>query len=402
MHNQKLSQQMTGMALALLILVGCAAPTVAPIPPPIPNTPLPSPHTFSISPTVGQPSGKPSLFKFIKTVALTPDANFLNGGFPRVGYVPATDRMVVVFGTHLAQPAEGCVDTAHVYMEFTLDMDATGKSGVLNCEGGDSGGLMVDNFYYDVGAQPVQGTDGWRIIKYDAVTWAKLVDISLPLNSPREKNGDPMVAYVNGQIDISSQFNDNPTGAPPADIRAGAATHHQFFSSDLQFLGKKILTDTPHVNCSSMAFVDGVYSFVTASAFGGDLIVMQYDQNWNYLRVKTLIKQAQFSTGLAYDNQRFYVAYLDTSQNSEPNGFLPIYPNVHLAAFDHDWNLMEDVAVTNYTPSDNEQTGRTWVLLHGNRLYVAHDMMPMDPVTHEDQISKIEAYVSVYELTAKP
>jgi hypothetical protein len=44
------------------------------------------------------------------------------------------------------------------------------------------------------------------------------------------------------------------------------------------------------------------------------------------------------------------------------------------------------VAVTNYTPSDNMQTGRPWVILHENRLYVSYDLDTRDPVTHEEHL----------------
>jgi hypothetical protein len=181
---------------------------------------------------------------------------------------------------------------------------------------------------------------------------------------------------------------------------AGAATHHQFFSTDLKFLGKRILADTPHIGGSSMIYVDGIYYFITANAYPGDLILMKYDKDWKYLGMKPLRKQAHWSTGVAFDGQRFYVAYIDTRQRTNP-GFFPVYLNVHLAAFDRDWNLVDDVAVTNYALSDNRQTGRPWVILHKNRLYVSYDLDTMDPVLHKETM-KGQAEVSIYELTQGP
>jgi hypothetical protein len=338
----------------------------------------------------------PGLFKFIRTVVVAPDANFLIGGFARVNYVPATDRLIVAFGTRLAQPTGGCKDAGHAYKEYTLDMQATGKSGVLNCEVGDSGGVMADNTYYDVSMHKQGGSIGWRIVKYDAVTWKNLADIFFPLDSPREGDGDPMVTFVNGQLDVSSGY--TKAGGPPPPEK-GEATHHEFFSPDLKFLGKKSLADTPHIGGSSLIYVDGIYYFITATAYTGDLIMMKYDKDWQYLGMKELRKQAHWSTGVAFDGQRFYVAYLNTSQRTEP-GFFPYYPNVHLAAFDRDWNLVDDVAVTDFAPSDNKMTGRPWVSFHGNQLYVSYDVAPIDPVTHKDQLDKIEAIVSIYELTS--
>jgi hypothetical protein len=70
---------------------------------------------------------------------------------------------------------------------------------------------------------------------------------------------------------------------------------------------------------------------------------------------------------------------------------------VHLAAFDRAWNLIEDVAVTNYSSTDQQFTGRPWVLLHGNKLYVAYDDVPLP-----EDLEKIQAFVSIYELNPAP
>jgi hypothetical protein len=343
----------------------------------------------------GRTQEKSGLFKFVGTVQVTPDATFLNGGFVRINYVSSTDRFAVVFGTRFAQPTGGCMGGGHAYKEYTLEMQETGQSGVLNCEGGDSGGVMAEDVYYDVSMHAEGESQGWRIITYDAVTWATLADLFFPLDSPREGNGDMMVAFVNGQLDVSSGY--TSYGGPPPPEQ-GAETHHQFFSTDLEFQGKQILDDIPHIGGSALIEVDGIIYFITATAYTGDLIVMTYDENWQYLGMKELIKQAHWSTGVAYDGQRFYVAYLDTRQRTEP-GFFPYTPNVHLAAFDQEWNLVDDVAVTRYGFQE-AMTGRPWVLLHGNRLYVSYDAVLLDPVTHAENLDQIQGFVSIYELNS--
>ena len=334
-------------------------------------------------------NGQPTLFRLVRHVQVATDDIFRTGGFTRVGYVPATDRLVVVYGTQLGQPAGGCTGTAHVYREYNLDMQPTGNSGVLNCGSGDSGGVMVDNVYYDVSMQPVGASGGWRIMKFDAVTWVKLADLEFPLDSPQENSGDPMVAFVNGRLDVASDYTSD--GNPPP-VEEGAQSHHQFFSPDLEFIGERRLSDRNHAGGASLIYVDGVYYFVTASAFLGDLILLKYDQNWQYLGTKDLRQDAHWPTGLAFDGQRFYVAYLETSQRD------PFYPNVHLAAFDREWNLVEDVAVTDFAPEDHQFTGRPWVILHGNRLYVSYDVAPTDS-EHMEELERVGAVVSIYELT---
>jgi hypothetical protein len=233
---------------------------------------------------------------------------------------------------------------------------------------------------------------------YDALTWTKQAEYTCGLDfadpgNPTEMPGDQMVAFVNGQLDVSSQY--NATHTMPG-LETGAATHHRFFTPDLEFLGKRILSDTPHICGSSMLFLDGTYYLVSADAFFGDVVVMSYDADWHYLGAKTLIRQAHWSTGVAWDGQRFYLAYMDTSQRTPPNS-LPVCLNVRLAAFDRQWNLIEDVPVTSFTWADLRQPGRPYLLRHGSRIYVSYDCDTIDPITHEEE-RKGQAYVAVYEV----
>lgn len=392
---QKFLYQITVVVLALLLLVGCNMPTTKLAP----STTYPPP-TLSFPPTAAQPpqpTGKTTFFNFLQTVQVTPDDEYLGGAFVRINYLPATDHFVVTFGGPLAQPPSDCgLGKGFSYKEYTLDMQATGKTGIFSCDPFDAGSVMADNIYYFAAMANVSGQDGWRLLKIDATNWQILADAFLPLDVKKRTNADPMVAYANGTLYVSAGYYESE--APPP-MNEGAATHLQIFSPDLQHLDEKILADTPQFTGSSLIYLDGIYYFVTANAFARDVVVIRYDKDWKYLGVKTLIKQAHWSTGLAYDGQRFYVAYMDTSQRSSP-GFLPVHLNVHLAAFDRDWNLLEDVAVTNFAPSDNRQPGRPWVIPHNNRLYVSYDVDTIDPTTQQEQL-KWQAYVSVYELSAQ-
>ena len=364
---------------------------------PLPTIPMNTPLPPLPSPQPTQPAHV-NLFKFIQTIQVTPDDNYSGVivGFARINYVPANDRFVVTFEAKLTRPSGGCSEGGYAYKVYTTDLQETGETGIFYCEAEDSGSVMVGNSYYF--AVSDMTNYGLHLLKIDAAKWTKMAEISIPMgSSDKYKNNDPMVAYTNGMLDISTQY--NASGSWP-DTGMGAATFHQFFTPELQSLNTRILADTPHICGMSMVYVDGVYYLVTANAFSGDVVLMRYDKNWNYLGVKTLVKQAHWSTGLVYDGQRFYLAYLDTSQKTDP-GFLPIYPNVHLAAFDRDWNMLDNISVTNYAITDNMQTGRPWVVLHGNRLYVSYDLDPMDPTTHQELL-KSQAVVSVYELTQTP
>jgi hypothetical protein len=341
------------------------------------------------------------LLKFIRTVQVTPDSHFLTGCFARINYVPATDRFVVSFGTKASTEYQN-QGAGFVYKEYTVDMQETGKTGILewlpnSTESGDMGSCMVNNTYYCAFMSQPDEPYGWRLVKFDAVNWTRLNEISVSIQSPNEGNSDPMVAYVNGQLDVSDQY--NPTGIQPL----GNSSLHRFYTADLQLIGMRELHDTANVVGASMMFVDGVYYFVTANNFTGDLVLMKYDVNWKYLGMKYLMPQAHWSTGMTYDGTYFYLAYLNTSQRT-PVTFFPVYPNVHLAVFDRDWNLQYDETITNFTLASDHKAGRPWVMLHGNRLYVSYDVDSVNKTAEASDPSvdpeehKWQAYVSVYEI----
>ena len=336
--------------------------------------------TLLFSPLINFPivySQESALFWYIRTIEVTPDNTFQTGSFSRINYVPATGNFVVTFGTTHDDSPGLDQGAGFAYKEYTTDMLEPGRISTITWfpglhYAGDAGSVMIDNFYYfvDLPTDTI-GFEGWRRFKFDAIDWTIKDEIYIPLLLPQEKNNDPMVAYVNGLIDISSQYD---SSGPPPPLEEGAATHHHFFSTDLEPAGLRILNDTPHVCGSSMIFIDGIYYMVTSNAFLGDLIVMKYDANWNYLGNKMLIPEAHWSQGLVCDGERFYVSYLSTSQRTPIYG-LPVHLNVHLAAFDRDWNLIEDVAVTNFLPEDNKQPGRPWIILHDHKLYISYPIV---------------------------
>jgi hypothetical protein len=124
---------------------------------------------------------------------------------------------------------------------------------------------------------------------------------------------------------------------------------------------------------------------------------MKYDGQWKFLGNKSLIPKAHWSQGMAFDGARFYVAYLDTSKRNG-SAFFPVYTNAHLATFDLNWNLLQDVAITNFTYLGDRVAGRPWVILHGNLLYVSYDVDTMNSTMHQEE-KLWQAYVSIFEIS---
>lgn len=334
---------------------------------------------------------------FVRTIQITPDSEFLTGSFARINYVPATDHFVVSFGTKAGTEPNTSLGAGYAYKEYNLDMQEVGRTGILEwypnaSEAGDSGSFMINSTYYHVFVSQKMGDPyGWHIIKYDAANWTRVKELYVTLKDPNDGNLDPCVAYINGQLDVSDQY--NPTGI----WQEGNWTRHHLFTADLEPLGNITLDDSPHISGSSMIFVEGVYYLVSANFYSGDLTVLKYDSDWNFLGNKTLIPQAHWPQGVAFDGARFYVAYLDTSKRNG-SAFFPVYPNVHLAVFDRNWNLLHDAAITSFAYGGDKKGGRPWVTLHGNLLYVSYDVDTVNVTTQEEE-KKWQGYVSIFEIS---
>jgi len=420
MNTPKSRQQIIRLIFVIFLLIGCSAPGAQPTPtpplippptlatvptfapPPASTLPPTSPpaYTSALPPTSPTPIGSTggSLFKLVNETKVTPVGSFAGGAFVRCDYVPGRDRMVVAFKAQLSQEEAGCTNRwAQAYREYTKEMQETGDYRIITCmTGPDVGGLLLGDEYYfaAMGYDNTKKAEGWWLAKYDAVTWKPLVEPFFHPLEPEEKTADPMIAMLNGQIDVSGKYR------KADDIGPGHATHHQFFTPDLQFIDKRLLTDVQHIDLTSLLGIGDVIHFVTSTDLWGDMIVLQYDPRWNYLGTKTIKEHASAPEGLAFDGMRFYVSYVDNSLSKpfEPGS----HDNIRLAAFDADWNLLDDIAVTSISPDEHRAPGRPSLTLRDNRIYVCYDQADnaLPDLTPEE--ADLQVYVKVYEVSQNP
>jgi hypothetical protein len=244
-----------------------------------------------------------------------------------------------------------------------------------------------------MGHDNVKNVDGWYLAKYNALTWKSSVNPFFYPLAGEERNGDPMIAVLNGQIDISGKYKKMD------DMGPGHATHHQLFTPDLHHVGKQVLTDASHIDLTSLLVVNGVIQFITSTDLWGDMLVMQYDSNWHYRGMKILKQHASAPEGAAFDGKRFYVSYVDNSF-SKP-GKPGISDNVHLAAFDLNWNLIDDVAVTSFVPDDHKGPARPSLTLHNNRIYICYDQAEnvLPDSNQSPENTNLQVYVKVYDVS---
>jgi hypothetical protein len=325
--------------------------------------------------------------ELVKSMEITPDEDYSSGAFCRVYYDENEEAFFTTFGTGMvtgeAHPESddyvggGEGGQGSVYKYYSTELKELGDTAYYVQGGGDLATVMVgDKFYHLTG-----GPTGWRLSKYDTKTWKELDRIDVELTEDEGAN-DQMLAYANGMLIASSGYAENAKGADTAqgadakkDPSIGIYTHHHTFDLDLNPIDSWILEDTRHSNGSSMVFVDGIYQFVTSTAFFGDLMVMQYDEEWNYLGSKTLIKDAQWPQGAVYDEEteRYYVAYLGIEGGGRSE--------VSLAVFDKEWTLLSNTVVTDY--EKEFFGGRPSLLLHEDQVYVVYDKETLDTKTKE-------------------
>jgi hypothetical protein len=408
MFSHREYQQVFKTMILLLLVAGCAqaepitrAATVPPPQPPPPEQQQPPPA-----------ADQEGIFKFVKTIQVTPDENFSDGGLGHIHYVPATDRMVVMLSVQLEKPvtltysAETCQGKALAYKEYTTDMQPTGKFGYLYCASADINSRIIGNDIYlasmttgHVSEDGQPEWTGWHVEKFDAVSWNRLAYVDIPLDISEEIDDGPTIADINGQIVVSGEY--FPDGNPDGPL--GRGSHHHFFTTNLEPLGKKILMapETPsHCPMISMIQEPGgdILMFAATAYFDGSLLMLRFDKEWNFIEQKELREQAFFPTGSVSDENLFYIAYTDISKK----GPMPLYRNVGLAAYDRNWQLLQDVAVTDFVNTDDTWIDgeSPWVQLLGKRLFVSYLESELDPVG--GLLVENQAYVNIYELTRMP
>ncbi|MBI4592269.1 hypothetical protein HY733_02365 [Candidatus Uhrbacteria bacterium] len=353
-------------------------------------------------------SSSDSMVNFIKKVEVTPDETYTYGAFCRVNYVEETDDFFVSFGgstslvpfdpekiANRAGGAEG--GNGYSYKQYTSSFEYTGENGVLSNTGGDAASVMAEGYYFIL----TGGPGGWLINKIDPSTWTVVKSASIALDKDTDAGNDQMLAYANGFLIASSVWSDvgEARNQGEADPTKGSGTHNHILTTDLEEIDSFILNDTSHINGSYVVYVDGVYHYITSTAFFGTLIIMQYDEEWNYLGTITTEEYGQWAQGAVYDSasEKFYVAYIDLG--TVRNGKLDprIKPNIAIGVFDKNWSLLESVPVTDYTRDDTAATGRPSVILQDSILYVSYDVETSDPVTHEEN-KDWQCYVKMYEI----
>lgn len=346
--------------------------------------------------------------EFVQRVEVTPDETYAYGAFCRVNFLEEEAEFFVSFGGSSnivpiepgskAGGAEG--GNGYSYKIYSEDFEYTGETGVVANAGGDAASVYAEGYYYFLVGAP----EGWEIKKIDPTTWEEVDSVVVEMDTGHEARNDQMLAYANGLLIASSLYDEGNDSTEMdqlnTDPNTGYATHNRIFNTDLEILDYFILDDVPHINASYVVYANETYHYITSNALFGDLIVMQYDEEWNFLGSQTIAEHGNWSQGAVYDpdTERFYVSYIDFGELTEDGKLTPgNAPNTTLGIFDKGWNSVENIAVTSFVADDFTHAGRPSVVLENGKLYVSYDVETFDPKTREEN-KDWQCTVDIYDL----
>ncbi len=287
----------------------------------------------------------------------------------------------VIFGGAFDNRA---VDEARAYqgdVRRTLSADLTtwGEPMLFSTRGGDYAIDSDGQFYYLLNAHP----EGWLLSKYDE-DFNLVKSVIVPLPAGHAAN-DQMLRVWDGRVYLSGLYNPNYASmqegqrAGPDDV---LNTHVWVYDRDLNPLEDHILSDESNINGGTLIPYGEGFAYVASDNFvRNNLKAYIYDADWNFIRSLLLEENAQWSMGGVVDGETIYVAY-HRGEHSRGDVWLSIY--------DMNWNRLEQMRITQVQEGFNAQ--RPWVLLDGDRLFVAYDL-----ARDSQGILDFQCVINVYE-----
>ncbi len=324
-----------------------------------------------------------SAWRYVTTLFGTLEAGqrYDVGGFCRIFPQVRGDGYDVTFGgafdnRSVEEPRRYSGD---VRRTLAADLGAWGEPQLFSEHPGDYAIDTDGRFYYLLNAH----REGWVLGKYDG-DFNLVKEVIVPLPAGHAAN-DQMLRVWDGRLYLSGIYNPNdpdPSSKEEADPAEALYTHVWVYDADLNPLGDHILDDEPNINGGTLLPYGDGFAYVTADDFlRNNLKALLYDANWAFVGSVPLEENGQWSMGGTVADGRIYIAY---HRGGHEHG------DVVLDVFDMDWNRLEQIPVTAVAEQFNAQ--RPWVLLDGDRLFVAYDLSGGGPGR-----LNLQCMINVYE-----
>ncbi len=315
---------------------------------------------------------------------LTPNAQDTSGVFCRTFYHEARNKFYVVYASRALLSPPG-FNQYYRWEEYDTHFAPTGTRGVLQGVGngaGDYAMTMVGKYYYHLTGT---GMAAWqyRLTKFDE-DFNVVNSITFAIDSSDSK-ADMMLNYANGKL-IVGAFHQNGVLHPTMPVQSPLWTpqmHKWEFDTSLAPIGSAVYLNEIFTTWgSSCLFNNNQYHVVSFDKWKGhfsgvfNLSAYRYDSNWHYIDSVALHNDGQWSQGLLWDGNYYYVAY--------HTGHIHRGGNVTVSVYDIQWSPVHTLQITNNQIFDtiNQQPTINAVEFNANRpfltkvndtLYVSYD-----------------------------
>ena len=360
-----------------------------------------TPSTAAVVTTTGAPTTTlivtQPYFEFLKLTKVTPDKEInIPGAFCRINHRNEADDLIVTFG---GAGKQGIFEQGHGYKTYTKKLEPKAGFGVFYPFGGDAASLLIDDIFYFATGSP----NGWRLLKFDVLSWEKLSEMDYAIDQDYELENDNMLSFVGGLLDVSglhvsegsAAHRDGVVQSGPLESRLidhdrGYSTHHRFFTTDFDFIEYKVLKDSPQFfGTSILELGDSIY-LITSDSFLGNLTALRYDKEWKYLETIELGISGTWPQGVIFDP---FNEYIHLAFEAGKRGLR----NIHLATFDKSWNLIEEIPITDFSWGEEKVASRPWLLMLEGMLYVSFDVMSVGGKSRQEVLDN-ECWVKSYSV----
>lgn len=337
---------------------------------------------------------------YLNHYQLTPNDEDTMGVFCRVFYHPTRDKFYTIYaGRDSASSAPQGQMGFFAWREYDANFVFTGLHDTLtnHSSAGDFAMVQVGTDYYHLTSGPV---GKYKLSKYNE-DFVLDHDTLITLDD-NDSNTDQLMNYANGRLIIGA-FHEPSEVYPSFPMQnAWTPTMHKFeFDLNLQPVAPETyLSPTFYSWGGSCIFNDNKYTIVSIDSFPQfHLTAFEYDVNWNYLGNATLNTDGQWSQGILWDGNYYYVAYHTGNQHWAGNVTVSIY--------DVNWTEVFTTTITNNITypmppgTDGENAQRPFLCRVGDKLYISYDQSTFTFVAMpENFIADMnwQSHVMVYQI----
>ena len=271
---------------------------------------------------------------------LTPGTQDSSGVFCRSFYHSGRNKFYAVYaGRPGYQPGPM---QYFAWQEYDANFNPTGINGTLSgfSSAGDYAMVMVGNYYYHITA-----ASPWdfKLSKYDE-DFNLVNSVTFPLDSS-DSQADMLLNYTNGKLIIGA-FHESTAFHPSMPTQSPSWTpvmHKWEYDLNLNSVSAPVYLNEIFTTWgASCIFNNNQYNIITMRKWPNYMFnVYRYDTSWNYIDSVNLNYDGQWSQGVIWDGNYYYVAY--HSGNEHRSG------NITVAIYDINWTMIYDTTITSYS-----------------------------------------------------